>query len=195
MKRLAMLSLALVAAGALLFSDAAAQARGVLGVGIGIPVGDFADEPGPGAEAGGGTALAGVEWLPQGRSFGLRVDGAWNRFCTAACDEGAGDLDVRFRFLNANVNGLVEMPVGGNPDFRPYLLAGVGVYNYKLEGDDVPAGLDESETDFGVNGGLGLNYALGRVGLFAEGRFHNVFTSEEDIQYIPVLLGLRINLQ
>ena len=134
-----------------------------------------------GAQAGGGTALAGVEWLPNGKRFGLRLDGAYNRFCTEVCDEAAGDLDVRFRFLNANLSGIAELPLAGS-DFRPYLLGGVGLYNYKLEGDDVPDGLTDSESDFGLSGGLGLTYTLGQVGVFAEGRFHNVFTSEEDIR-------------
>jgi opacity protein-like surface antigen len=194
MKRLATLSLLLVAAATLLAADATAQARGILGIGLGVPVGDFADETGAGARSGGGTALAGVEWLPRGRNFGLRLDGAYNRFCTAVCDEASGDLDIRYRFLNANLSGLVEFPVGGDAAFRPYAVAGVGLYNYKLEGDDVPTGA-ESQTDFGLNGGLGITYALGRVGVFAEGRFHNVFATGTDLQFIPVLVGARIDLQ
>jgi hypothetical protein len=180
---------------AILAGEAGAQVRGIVGVGAAVPVGEFADESGPGAQAGGGTALAGVEWLPEGKSFGLRLEGAYNRFCTELCDEAAGDLDVRFRFLNANLSGIAELPLGTGNDFRPYLLGGVGLYNYKLEGDDVPDGLTDSQSDFGLSGGLGVNYTLGQVGLFAEGRFHNVFTSEEDIQYIPILVGARITFR
>lgn len=194
MKRLATVALILAAAGALLASDAAAQARGVLGVGLGVPVGDFADETGAGAQSGGGTALAGLEWLPAGRHFGIRVDGAYNRFCTTACDQVGGDLDIRYRFLNANVNGILEFPFGANPDIRPYAIAGVGLYNYKLEGNDV-VGDPGDETDFGVNGGLGVMYAFGRIGVYAEGRFHNVFAEGSDLQYIPIMLGAKINLQ
>lgn len=194
MRGLVKTGIVLMATGALLAGRADAQVRGVFGVGASVPVGEFADESGPGAQAGGGTALAGVEWLPEGRSFGLRLDGAYNRFCTEVCDEAAGDLDVRFRFLNANLSGIAELPLAGS-DFRPYLLGGVGLYNYKLEGDDVPDGLTDSESDFGLSGGLGMNYTLGQVGLFAEGRFHNVFTSEEDIQYLPILVGARITFR
>ena len=195
MSRLVKAGFVLIAMASIMAAEAGAQMRGVVGVGLSVPVGEFADEAGIGAQAGGGTALGGLEWLPEGRSYGLRLDGAYNRFCTAACDEAGGDLDVRFRFLNANLSGLAELPFGGESNLRPYVLAGVGLYNYKLEGDDVPAGLDESETDFGLNGGLGLTYSLGQVGLFAEGRFHNVFTSEEDIQYIPVLVGARFTFR
>jgi hypothetical protein len=195
MKSLTKTAIVLAVAAAFMATDASAQVRGVLGIGLSVPVGDFADETGGAAEAGGATALAGIEWLPQGRNFGLRVDGAYNRFCTSACDQAGGDLDVRYRFLNANLNGLVEFPFGTEANLRPYVLAGVGFYNYRLEGDDVATGADESESDFGVNGGLGLTYALGRVGVFAEGRFHNVFARGSDLQYIPVMVGARINLQ
>ena len=195
MRGLVKTGIVLMAMGALLVGETSAQVRGVVGVGMSVPVGEFADETGPGAQAGGGTALAGLEWLPEGRSYGLRVDGAYNRFCTEVCDETQGGLDVRFRFLNANLNGIAELPLGTGSDFRPYLLGGVGLYNYKLEGDDVPDGLNDSETDFGLNGGLGMTYTLGQVGVFAEGRFHNVFTSEQDIQYIPILVGARITFR
>ena len=195
MRNLVRISVALLVAVAFAASGAAAQVRGVVGIGLAVPVGDFADEPGGGAQSGGGTALAGVEWMPEGKRFGLRIDGAYNRFCTSACDEAGGDLDVRYRFLNASLDGLMELPVGAEGNLRPYLLAGVGVYSYKLEGDDVPAALNESETDFGVNGGLGVTYDLGRWGVFAESRFHNVFASESDVQYVPIVVGARIDLR
>lgn len=195
MKNPIRMSIVIAAALALIGSTAMAQVRGVVGVGLSVPVGDFADAGGGDAEAGGGTALAGIEWIPSGKSFGLRVDGAYNRFCTSACDQAGGDLDVRYRFLNANLNGILEFPMAAGANLRPYLLAGLGIYNYKLEGDDVPAAAGDSESDFGVNGGLGINYAFGRVGLFAEGRFHNVFASGSDLQYVPVMVGARINLQ
>jgi hypothetical protein len=195
MRTLIKFSIALVLAGAFAASSAAAQVRGVVGVGLAVPVGDFADETGGDAQSGGGTALAGLEWMPAGMALGLRVDGAYNRFCTSACDEAGGNLDVRYRFLNANINGLLEFPAWAGDNLRPYLLAGVGIYGYKLEGDDVPASVGESETDFGVNAGLGVTYRLSRVGLFAEGRFHNVFASGSDLQYVPFMLGARIDLR
>src|SRR5688572_12195864 len=100
MRFLVRASIALIAAGVMTAADAAAQARGIIGLGLSAPVGDFADESGGDAQAGGGTALLGVEWMPAGQRFGLRVDGAYNRFCTSACEQDGGDLDVRYRFLN-----------------------------------------------------------------------------------------------
>ena len=193
MKTLRVAGLVLAAMATLAVQDGATQMRGLLGVGLGVPVGNFAStDDGGNAEAGGGTALAGLEWLPEGRTLGLRVDGAYNRFCTSACDEAGGNLDVRYRFLNANLNGLLELPLGASA-FRPYLTGGVGVYNYRLEGNDAPEGLD-SQTDFGANAGLGATYRLGQVNLFAEGRYHHVFAENSDIQYIPIMVGVKLDL-
>ena len=43
-----------------------------------------------------------------------------------------------------------------------------------------------------MSGGLGFNFDVGRVGLFVEGRFHNVFADGADLRYIPVTVGLRL---
>jgi hypothetical protein len=85
---------------------------------------------------------------------------------------------------------------------QPYLLAGVGVYNAKLSGDDVLAAEEVSETKLGINGGVGVNLSLGGLSLFGEARMHNVFMGEvtqddvafevDDIRMIPVTVGLRI---
>jgi hypothetical protein len=121
------------------------------------------------------------------------VDGAYQQFCTSLCDEASGDLDVKYRFLNANLNGILEFPVGTDASVRPYFIAGAGVYEYKLVGDDV--GDVEGVTDFGLNGGIGLTYQLERFGLFGEARIHNVFAEGSDLQYVPVMVGARITFR
>jgi hypothetical protein len=192
MRALSKLCLVVATLGTVAGSTAHAQVRGILGAGLSVPVGDFADENIGAAQAGGGTALIGAEWLPAGRNVGLRVDGDFSQFCTTSCDESGGDLDIKYQVLNANVSGLLELPMGATGNVRPYVLAGMGVYNHKLRGDDVPSGADDSQTDFGLSGGVGLNFDVGRFGLFAEGRFHNVFADGTDLQYIPVMVGVRI---
>jgi opacity protein-like surface antigen len=170
----------------------AGQVRGVVGAGLSFPLGNFAADDGGQAQSGGGTAMLGGEWKPAGQPFGVRVDGDFGQFCTSACDAIGGSLDVKWRVLNANLNGMLEFPVGEGARLHPYALAGIGVYNYKLRGDDVPSVVsDVSKTEFGFNGGLGLNFDVGQLGVFAEGRFHNILTDGKDIQYLPVMLGLR----
>jgi outer membrane protein with beta-barrel domain len=192
MKAIAKVCLVAATIGSLAATNADAQVRGILGAGLSVPVGDFADEAVGGAKAGGGTALIGAEWLPAGRTLGLRLDGNFSQFCTTACDASGGELDIKYQVLNANLSGLLELPMRAAPRVRPYLLAGVGIYHHKLRGDDVPSTADDSRTDFGVSGGLGFNFDVGRFGLFVEGRFHNVFADGSDLQYIPVTVGLRL---
>jgi hypothetical protein len=50
---------------------------------------------------------------------------------------------------------------------------------------------DESSTDFGVNAGAGFDFQAGSVGLFVEGRFHNVFSDGSDGTFIPITVGIR----
>jgi hypothetical protein len=192
MKALLKLGLVVAAVGAVSVTSVHAQVRGIIGAGLSVPVGDFADANGGGAKAGGGTAFIGAEWLPSGRNLGVRVDADFTQFCTTFCDASGGDLDVKHQVLNANLSGILELPVGTTGNIRPYLLAGAGVYSHKLHGKDVAANADATQTDFGVSGGLGLNIAVGRIGLFAEGRFHNIFADGSDLQYIPMTLGVRV---
>jgi hypothetical protein len=172
-----------------------AQVRGIAGAGLSFPIGDFADENGGGAQSGGGNVLVGVEWLPTGRNFGLRADGNYTQFCTTFCDEIGGDLDVKYQVLNANLSGILDLPIGTAGNVHPYLLAGAGIYRHRLHGDDVSSAADDAVTDFGLSAGLGLNVQVGRIGLFAEGRFHDVLADGDDLQYVPVTLGVRLGGQ
>jgi hypothetical protein len=192
MKALLKLGLVVAAVGAVSATSVHAQVRGILGAGLSVPVGDFADANIGGAKAGGGTAFIGAEWLPIGRHFGARVDADFTQFCTTFCDASGGDLDVKHQVLNANLSGILELPVGTTGNIRPYLLAGAGVYSHKLHGKDVAANADDTQTDFGVSGGLGLNIDVGRIGVFAESRFHNIFANGSDLQYIPITVGVRV---
>ena len=79
--------------------------------------------------------------------------------------------------------------------FRPYLIGGGGVYNFKTTGEDDLGGLidtDNSVTKFGLNGGAGFDFKAGAIGLFVEGRFHNVFTSGSNLRFIPISVGIRL---
>ena len=172
-------------------SGEAQQIRGIAGAGLSIPMGELGDEADGGAKTGGIHALIGAEWVPLGSRFGARVDGGYQQFCTVACEDAEGNLDVKYQIIHGSLSGIAEFSADEAGRIRPYVLAGVGVYNYKLRGDDVPSGLDLSETDFGVNGGLGLNVDFGSVGMFLEGRFHNVLADGDDLQYLPIVIGVR----
>src|SRR5919112_2032473 len=65
-------------------------------------------------------------------------------------------------------------------------------YNIKATGTDDLGGLidtDNSITKFGINAGAGFDFKAGAIGLFVEGRFHNVFTEGSDATFIPITVG------
>jgi opacity protein-like surface antigen len=198
MKRMLKAAVALAAVGVLATGEAEAQAKFMIGGGLAMPTGEFSSTEDGGYFAGNGfNALAGVTVGAPMMPFGVRVDGSFNRFGLA---EEAGEMDANYQVLAGTANAVFSLPVPGL--VQPYLLAGVGVYNSKLTGDDVTEEFSNAETNFGINGGVGVNLSLGGLSLFGEARMHNVFISErtvgdvtieaEDIRMIPVTVGLRL---
>lgn len=152
-----------------------------LGGGASVPLGDFSDMATTGWQG-----MAGVSFAPPAMPVGFRVDGMFQQFGTE------GDQDVNVRVLSGTANVLFAFPTAATTVLRPYLIGGVGVYNSKLTGEDVPALLDESETDFGLNAGAGFRFRAGAVGLFVEGRFHSVFTEGSNTNFIPITAGITL---
>lgn len=200
MRRTLVRSFAAAAALALLAAPAGAQ-QGVtfgLGGGLSVPLADFGDEEILGAETGfNGMGFVGIQGgtsLP----VGFRIDGMFQRFSRNADALGPGDFDVNYQIISGTANVVYEFSTSAETRFRPYLIAGGGVYNVDLGGEDADLLDTEGETKFGVNGGAGFNFAFGNVGLFIEGRFHNVFdlgggdgADGTDVNFIPITLGLR----
>jgi opacity protein-like surface antigen len=196
MKRILKTAVALAAVGLIATGEAEAQAKFMIGGGLAMPSGEFSSNEDGGYFAGNGfNALAGVNLSAPLLPLSLRVDGSFNRF---GMHEDLGDVDANYQVLAGTANAVFSLPTPGL--VQPYVLAGVGMYNYKLGGDDVPE--VDAETRFGINGGVGVNLSLGGLSLFGEARMHNIFVSEqtvddvtfeaEDIRMIPVTVGLRL---
>ena len=67
-----------------------------------------------------------------------------------------------------------------------------GVYNIKAK---PTTGSSTSETKFGINVGAGFDFDIqDKVGIFVEGRFHNVFISGSDAKFIPISAGVRFGV-
>ena len=85
-------------------------------------------------------------------------------------DPIAGDIDANFQVIQGTANAVYRFANSADSKIRPYLIGGVGLYNSKLTGDDVPDGIG-GETDFGINarrrlrfrGGLGLAVRRGSL--------------------------------
>ena len=158
-----------------------------LGGGLGVPLGDFDD-----AAKTGWHGLAAVSFVPNGWPVGIQIDGSYQQF---NLDDAAfpGFSGLKNRFLMGTGNLVFKFKTSEESTFRPYIIGGGGVYNSKITGSDDPNDiLPGGETKFGLNAGAGFDIKTSGIGLFLEGRFHDIFTDGADIQFIPITLGIRL---
>jgi hypothetical protein len=174
----------------MLLSAPTARAQGAefaLGGGLGVPLGDFDDS---GAKLG-WHGLAAISFVPEGWPVGIQVDGSYQQF---SLEDGGfpGFTGLKNRVLMGTGNVVFKFKTSDESTFRPYLIGGGGVYNTKVTGADDPGDvLPGGETKFGLNAGAGFDFKAGGAGLFIEGRFHNVFTDDSNMQFIPITVGIR----
>jgi len=154
-----------------------------VGGGISIPTGSTSDVLKTGWH---GMAL--LRFKPAASPVGFQIDGMYHRLKFTDDFEalvGPGKTQI----INGSANIVFGFPVSEETRFRPYLIGGVGYYNFKNKFDD---GTDsESESDFGFNAGAGFDVSFGGGTFFVEGRFHNILTDGTDTKLIPVSVGLR----
>jgi hypothetical protein len=157
---------------------AQAQARGYIGFGggVSIPSGDFADGVSTGWL---GQVVAGITG-PTGK-IGGRINGSYTRH---SFDTPLDD-DPNIRYIGV-MGDVVFSPGSGEAKLRPYLLGGLGFQNGKT--NTVTA---QGETDFAFNLGGGVNFAMGRMKLFIEGRWLSVRSDPGSANMIPISVGLR----
>jgi hypothetical protein len=114
-------------------------------------------------------------------------------------DNGAvwsGNLDVVVDLAKWGINRLSQF----------YLLGGGGVHYFEgskvvqtplepANGAAVPSAPiayeTDSQTQFGLNGGLGFGFAVGRTSLFIESRYFTAYTDNTNSEWIPVILGVK----
>jgi hypothetical protein len=172
-----------VAGLALASSTLAAQAatRPTFGLAAGatVPTGDFGDGFGPGFNVG-----AHVGFRSATMPVGFRLEGTFHR------NEAKGTNGLNFNTIAGTAN-VVAGPAAAAGGVSPYVIGGAGVYNLKI---DAGSGGSESITKFGLNGGAGVDLPLSGIGVFAEARFHYVFSGENggsNINFIPLSVGIR----
>ncbi|MGH7497773.1 MAG: outer membrane beta-barrel protein [Gemmatimonadales bacterium] len=164
----------------MLATASTARAQGAefsLGGGLSIPSGTFSD----GSKTG-WHGLAAVSFVPTGSPVGIQIDGAYNQFKSKVTGS-----DAKLQLISGTANAVYKFKTSEGSRFRPYLIGGGGVYNAKPKN---PTGT--SQTKFGFNAGAGFDIKAGGVGLFAESRFHDVFTDGPNLKYIPITVGVRL---
>ena len=163
-----------------------------LGGGVSVPVSDAADAFKTGFN-GQGFVRFNLKVLP----IAPRVDFTFSKF-NLADDVKVGTTGTTGTTgtsqMLAGVANLQYSLIRSGP-VRPYIVAGLGAYNFKTDLDNAASG-STSDTRFGVNGGAGVVFKLGHaLSAYVEGRLDNVFTDKgliatDQIQVVPVTFGV-----
>ena len=159
-----------------------------LGGGLSIPSSTFND-----VAKLGWHGLVGVSFVPTNWPVGIQVDGQYHQFKLDNDVVGPGSLKDRIIMGTGDI--VYKFKTSETTKFRPYILCGGGVYNLKTTGSSdlgTIASTTGSTTKFGLNAGAGFDFKAGSAGLFVEGRFHDVFTTGKDLQFIPITIGIRL---
>jgi opacity protein-like surface antigen len=136
----------------------------------------------------GWNGTASLQFKPPASPVGFQVDGMYQQLKAKSAAAALG-LD-KDEIWSGTGDIVFWFPVAKETKVRPYILGGGGVYNLKSKLTD---GTSSSSTKFGINAGAGFDFDLqSKVGIFLEGRFHNVFITGSDAKYIPITAGVRI---
>lgn len=118
--------------------------------------------------------------------LGVRVDGSYNMMDAKKFDAVTGDA----RVISGTGNAVFAIALG---PIRPYAIGGIGIYGVRLRSSLGGYEVSDSQTKFGWNAGVGLGFGLGRVTIFAEGRYHQVSLEGGNFTYVPVSVGVLIH--
>ncbi len=163
------------------FRSALGQKTYALGIGggVAVPVGKLSDIQKTGYN--GTVALAiGVSELP----IGVRFDGMYSMFPLRTTPVG-GSTTSDLRIIGALGNLIYAF---SGTSAKPYIVFGGGYYSVK---SDAPGA--KSESNFGVNAGLGATFGVGPLAMFFESRYHSIARKAAKggaIQFVPITLGL-----
>jgi opacity protein-like surface antigen len=151
--------------------------------GLSMPTGDLGD----GSDA--GYAVAGhVFYRPASmQALRLRGDVSFDRWGVKNTNESA---DASRRSLGFVANVLYDFASTSEGNIRPYVIGGLGLYNYKTSVDVAGVNLSDSSTDVGIQAGGGLQFQLSGFSTFAEVKYVNVF-SDNSISWVPITFGIR----
>ena len=174
------LTAALTSASVAAAQDAAVRPMtfGVSG-GLSMPVGDLGDGVKSGFNAG-----AHLAFKPATFPFGVRVEGQFNRFAYEATS------DANLQIISGTANAVFGVPAASSA-FRPYVIGGIGVYNAKSSVETAVGDASNSDTNFGLNAGAGIEFGLSGLATFVEARFNSIFSEGSKSNFIPITFGIK----
>ena len=168
--------------------------RFAFGGGVSVPTSDYKDALKNGFN-GQGSLIFNLGGFP----LALRADLNYNKFSFKDRPSFGGTPSSQLIEGNTQILGglaNITIPFAMGP-VTPYVMAGLGAFNVKSE---ITSGLTggqsdpDSETKFGINGGVGLALRLFGANAFIEGKLQNVYTDKglidkSTVQIIPVTFG------
>ena len=92
----------------------------------------------------------------------------------------------------------VTFPLVSTGAVRPYITASLGAFHVNGQADSSGVSFSNSQTRFGIDGGVGMKLGLGKAQGFVEARLENVYTeagwnpavsSLKNARFIPVTFG------
>lgn len=108
----------------------------------------------------------------------LRADLSYN---SLGVEDGILGSNDDLRTIGGALNAIVGM---GGIGVKPYLTGGLGFYNSKF-------GDFDAENDFGLNGGVGLEFGLTGMSTFLEVRYVKVFVEGDgNFALVPITFGI-----
>ncbi len=156
----------------------AQSARFGIGVGLTAPTSDFGT-----LDKAGWHVLGKVDFKIPMAPVGVRVDGLYAQTSHDALFSPDGNTKLIGGLANVVFN--VPMAV---PMVQPYVLAGGGLYNYKIKAPS--QNIDDSETKFTYDAGAGVSIGAGPLHFFVEGRYVSVRTSGSPLNFLPITAGV-----
>ncbi len=140
--------------------------------GVAMPMGDFGDFASLGIHAGAHLGFGMTE------NLGLRFDVDYGYY------SGEDPVD-NVTLLGGMANLVLDIPTDGG--FQPYLLGGIGMYNWNISA----AAGDADDSDMAFNVGAGYDFMMGSQSWFAELRFLSIQTEGDATNTLPIVIGLR----
>ena len=163
MKKLLILGVTLAFLAALAAGVSATERKGMFGADLGgvltLPTGDFGNVFKMGWKAGGSVGYFVTDQIQLGAT------GAYSQ--NKVDDTTLAPTGSKFNILQFGAFGKYMFKMQ-NDKIAPYLKAGVSMYNGKSSVTGAT-----SNTDFGINGGLGVGFAVSpTASVFVEGAYH-----------------------
>jgi opacity protein-like surface antigen len=153
-----------------------------IGGGLTIPMGDFKD----GFKTG-WQAMGGVDFGLSGLPFMLRVDGLYGQNnAKDALNTALGTTDAKTKFFGGMAGAQYVIGSGPAP-VKPYILGEIGAVNTKFSA----GGSSASKTHFAFAPGLGIQFGLGSLHAFVEGKYLSIHASGGSLNMIPIIVGIR----